>query len=150
MEKAASLDARERTLTRARLCTPCRIREKRNVPRRLEFLRTCRDEGAGHHAIPCGAPRWVLASYLPYTSSHSLEEDTMSDRTVAGAVAAFAALLTLAQLLWMFDLFPPAAALAGGNGALFAGAIAMWLFATLGPLAAAAIVLLMTADRTGS
>lgn len=72
----------------------------------------------------------------------------MSDRVLAGGVAALAAILTLIQLLWMFGMFSPADALGGRNGALYASAIAAWFFITLAPLAAAAIILLMTRDDT--
>jgi hypothetical protein len=72
----------------------------------------------------------------------------MSDRVLAGGVAAVAAILTLVQLLWMFGMFSPADALAGRNGALYASALAAWFFFTLAPLVAAAIILLMTRDDT--
>ena len=68
----------------------------------------------------------------------------MSDRFVSGAVAAVAAILTFMQLLWMFGMFSPAAAVAGRNGAGYAMVLAAWFFFTLAPLAAAAIVLLGT------
>ena len=68
----------------------------------------------------------------------------MSGRLLAGGVAAVAAILTLVQLLWMFGMFSPAAALAGRNGALYASALVAWFFFTLAPLVAAAIILLMT------
>jgi hypothetical protein len=70
----------------------------------------------------------------------------MSDRLVAGAVAAVAAILTLIQLLWMFGMFSPADALGGRNGALYASALAAWFFFALAPLVATAILLLMTRD----
>ena len=70
----------------------------------------------------------------------------MSDRLVAGGVAAVAAILTLIQLLWMFGMFSPADALGGRNGAVYASALVAWFFFTLAPLAAAAIILLMTRD----
>jgi len=70
----------------------------------------------------------------------------MSDRLVAGAVAAVAAILTLIQLLWMFGMFSPADALGGRNGAVYASALVAWFFFTLAPLVAAAILLLMTRD----
>jgi hypothetical protein len=70
----------------------------------------------------------------------------MSDRMLAGGVAAVAAILTLIQLLWMFGMFSPADALGGRNGALYAGALVAWFFFTLAPLVAAAILLLMTRE----
>jgi hypothetical protein len=70
----------------------------------------------------------------------------MSDRVLAGGVAAIVAILTLIQLLWMFGMFSPADALGGRNGALYASALAAWFFVTLAPLVAAAILLLMTRD----
>jgi len=72
----------------------------------------------------------------------------MSDRLVAGGVAAVAAILTLIQLLWMFGMFSPADALGGRNGAVYASAPVAWFFFTLAPLVAAAIILLMTRDDT--
>jgi hypothetical protein len=72
----------------------------------------------------------------------------MSDRLVGGAVAAVAAILTFVQLLWMFGMFSPADALGGRNGAVYAIALAGWFFFTLGPLVAAAIILLMTRDES--
>jgi hypothetical protein len=74
----------------------------------------------------------------------------MSDRMLAGGVAAVGAILTLVQLLWMFGMFSPADALAGRNGAMYASALAGWFFITLAPLAAAAIILLMTRDDATS
>lgn len=71
----------------------------------------------------------------------------MSRRVLAGGVAAVIAVLTLIQLLWMFGMFPPADALGGRNGALYAGALAAWFLITLAPLVAAAIILLMTRDQ---
>jgi hypothetical protein len=71
----------------------------------------------------------------------------MSDRFVGGSVAAVAAALTLMQLLWMFGLFSPAAALAGRNGAGYAMLLAAWFFFTLAPLVAGAIILLMTRNE---
>lgn len=68
----------------------------------------------------------------------------MSDRFVVGAVAGVAAILTLFQLLWMFGMFSPATALDGRNGAMYASMVAAWLFFTLAPLVAGAIILLMT------
>jgi hypothetical protein len=68
----------------------------------------------------------------------------MSDRVLAGGVAAVIGFLTLLQLLWMFGMFSPADALGGRTGALYASALAAWFLMTLAPLAAAAIVLLMT------
>jgi hypothetical protein len=68
----------------------------------------------------------------------------MSDRLLAGGLAAVAAILTLVQLLWMFGMFSPADALGGRNGAVYASAIAAWFFFTLAPLVAAAVILLMT------
>ena len=72
----------------------------------------------------------------------------MSDRLLAGGVAAVAAILTLVQLLWMFGMFSPADALGGRNGAVYAIALVAWFFFTLGPLVAAAIILLMTRDES--
>ena len=72
----------------------------------------------------------------------------MSDRLIAGGIATVAAILTLVQLLWMFGMFSPADALGGRNGAVYASALAAWFFFTLAPLAAAAIILLMTRDDT--
>jgi len=86
---------------------------------------------------------------LFYFSTYG-SEVAMSDRLVAGAVAAVAAILTLIQLLWMFGMFSPADALAGRNGALYASALVAWFFVTLAPLVAAAILLLMTRDDTTS
>ena len=71
----------------------------------------------------------------------------MSYRVLAGAVAAVIAILTLIQLLWMFGMFSPADALGGRNGAVYASALAAWFLITLAPLAAAAIILLMTRDQ---
>jgi hypothetical protein len=68
----------------------------------------------------------------------------MSDRVLAGGVAAVIAILTLIQLLWMFGMFSPADALGGRDGALYASALAVWFLITLAPLVAAAIILLMT------
>jgi hypothetical protein len=68
----------------------------------------------------------------------------MSDRVVAGGVAAVIAILTLIQLLWMFGMFSPADALGGRTGAVYASALAAWFLITLAPLVAAAIILLMT------
>ncbi len=73
----------------------------------------------------------------------------MSNRTVAGAVAAVAAVLTLVQLLWMYGLMSPASAVGGHvNGAFIGSMIAAWFWVTLGLLVAAAIILLMTGDET--
>jgi hypothetical protein len=72
----------------------------------------------------------------------------MSDRLVGGGVAAVAAILTLVQLLWMFGMFSPADALGGRNGAVYAITLVAWFFCTLGPLVAAAIILLMTRDES--
>ena len=71
----------------------------------------------------------------------------MSDRVLAGGVAAVAAILTLVQLLWMFGMFSPADALAGRNGAVYASALASLFFFTLAPLVAAAVILLMTRNE---
>ncbi len=71
----------------------------------------------------------------------------MSDRVLAGRVAAVIAVLTLIQMLWMFGMFTPASALGGRNGALYASALAVWFLITLAPLVAAAIILLMTRDQ---
>lgn len=68
----------------------------------------------------------------------------MSDRLVVGALATVVASLTLVQLLWMFGMFSPADALGGRNGAVYASALAAWFLITLAPLAATAIILLMT------
>ena len=70
----------------------------------------------------------------------------MTDRRLAGAVAAVAAVLTLLQLLWMFGMFSPADALGGRTGAFYAGLLAAWFWGTLGLLVAAAVILLMTTD----
>ena len=70
----------------------------------------------------------------------------MSDRRLIGGVVAIAAVLTLVQLLWMFWMFSPADALAGRNGFVYAGMIAVWFWGTLGLLVAAAVILLMTSD----
>jgi hypothetical protein len=59
-------------------------------------------------------------------------------------VATVAAILTLVQLLWMFGMFSPAAAVGGHNGAGYAMLLAAWFFFTLAPLAATATILLMT------
>jgi hypothetical protein len=72
----------------------------------------------------------------------------MTDRALAGAVAAVVAVLTLVQLLWMFGMFSPADALAGRTGAFYAGVLAVWFLGTLGLLVAAAVILLMTTDDT--
>jgi hypothetical protein len=85
--------------------------------------------------------RWTVASDLRCMPG---TEDSMPDRLLGGAIAAMAAALTLVQLLWLYGLFSPAAALAGRNGAGFAMVVAAWLFFTLAPLVAAAIILLMT------
>jgi hypothetical protein len=71
-------------------------------------------------------------------------EGDMSDRVLVGGVAAVAAILTLIQMLWMFGMFSPADALSGRDGAFYASALAVWFLITLAPLAAAAIILLMT------
>ena len=70
----------------------------------------------------------------------------MSNRLLAGGLAAVAAVLTLVQLLWMFGMFSPAAALAGRNGAVYASLVAAWFVLTLALLVAAAVILLMTTD----
>ena len=72
----------------------------------------------------------------------------MSDRMLAGGLAAVAAILTLVQVLWMFGMFSPADALAGRNGAVYASMIVAWLFFTLPLLTAAAVILLMATDNT--
>jgi hypothetical protein len=72
----------------------------------------------------------------------------MSDRMLAGGLAAVAAMLTLVQLLWMFGMFSPADALAGRNGAVYASVVAAWFFLTLAPLVAGAVILLMATDDT--
>jgi hypothetical protein len=73
----------------------------------------------------------------------------MSNRTLAGAVAAVAATLTLVQLFWMYGLMSPASAVGGHvNGALIGSLIAAWCWVTFTLLAAAAIILLMTRDET--
>ena len=72
----------------------------------------------------------------------------MSDRVLAGGVAAVVAILTLLQLLWMFGMFSPADALGGRTGAVYASALAAWFLLTLAPLAAVAIILLMTRDQS--
>ena len=68
----------------------------------------------------------------------------MSDRLLIGAIVAVGAILTLVQLLWMFGMFSPADALGGRDGAVYASALAAWFLITLAPMAAAAIILLMT------
>jgi hypothetical protein len=68
----------------------------------------------------------------------------MSDRLLIGGLAAVGAILTLVQMLWMFGMFSPADALGGRNGAVYASALAAWFLITLAPLAAGAIILLMT------
>lgn len=72
----------------------------------------------------------------------------MSDRLLAGGLAAIAAILTLIQLLWMFGMFSPADGIGGRDGAVYAGMIAAWFFITLPLLAAAAVILLMARDET--
>jgi hypothetical protein len=67
----------------------------------------------------------------------------MSDRLLGGAMAAVAAVLTLMQLVWMFGMFSPAS-VAGHDGSGYATLLAAWFFVTLSPLAATAIILLMT------
>ena len=68
----------------------------------------------------------------------------MSDRLLIGGLAAVGAILTLVQMLWMFGMFSPADALGGRDGAVYASALAAWFLITLAPMAAAAIILLMT------
>jgi hypothetical protein len=68
----------------------------------------------------------------------------MTDRKLAGGVAAVVAILTLVQLLWMFGMFSPADALAGRTGFLYAGMIAAWFWGSLAVLVATAVILLMT------
>jgi len=80
-------------------------------------------------------------------STETRRKSAMSYRVLAGAVAAVIAILTLIQLLWMFGMFSPADALGGRNGAVYASALAAWFLITLAPLAAAAIILLMTRDQ---
>jgi len=70
----------------------------------------------------------------------------MTDRMLAGGVAAVVAALTLVQLLWMFGMFSPADALDGRNGFIYAGMIAAWFWGTLAILVAAAVILLMATD----
>ena len=72
----------------------------------------------------------------------------MSDRRLIGGVVTMAAILTLVQLLWMFEMFSPADALAGRTGFFYAGMIAAWFWGTLGLLVAAAVILLMTSSDT--
>jgi hypothetical protein len=90
-----------------------------------------------------------MASELPLPTVEGKvgERAAMSDRVLAGGVAAVAAILTLVQLLWMFGMFSPADALGGRNGALYASALAGWFFITLAPLVAVAIILLLTRDE---
>ena len=72
----------------------------------------------------------------------------MPDRTIAGGVAAVAAVLTLLQLVWMFGMMSPASAVGGhANGAIYAGLLAAWFWTTFTVLTAAAIILLMTRDE---
>jgi hypothetical protein len=71
----------------------------------------------------------------------------MSNRTLAGAAAAVAAVLTLVQLVWMYGLMSPASAVGGDvTGALIGSVIAAWFWMTFGLLVAAAIILLMSRD----
>jgi hypothetical protein len=72
----------------------------------------------------------------------------MSDRLLAGGIAAVAAILTLVQLLWMFGMFSPAEALAGRTGFVYASMLAVWFLGTLALLVAAAVILLMAGDDT--
>ena len=72
----------------------------------------------------------------------------MTNRMLAGALAGLAAILTLVQLLWMFGMFSPADALGGRNGAMYASMLAGWFLGTFALLVAAAIILLMTSDKT--
>jgi hypothetical protein len=73
-------------------------------------------------------------------------EFLMSDRMLAGGLAAVAAILTLFQLLWMFGMFSPADALAGRTGFIYASMLAAWFLFTLALLVAAAVILLMATD----
>ena len=72
----------------------------------------------------------------------------MTNRMLAGALAGLAAILTLVQLLWRFGMFSPADALGGRNGAMYASMLAGWFLGTFALLVAAAIILLMTSDKT--
>lgn len=72
----------------------------------------------------------------------------MTNRMLAGGLAGVAAILTLVQLVWMFGMFSPADALSGRNGAMYASMLAGWFVITFALLAAAALILLMTSDKT--
>jgi len=76
------------------------------------------------------------------------EESPMTDRMLAGGLAGVAAILTLVQLLWMFGMFSPTDALGGRNGAMYASMLAGWFFGTFALLLVAALILLMTSDKT--
>lgn len=70
----------------------------------------------------------------------------MTDRMLAGGVAAFVGAFTLVQLLWMFGMFSPAEALAGRTGFIYAGMIAAWFWGTLAIFVATALILLIATD----
>ena len=70
----------------------------------------------------------------------------MTDRMLAGGVAAVVAALTLVQLLWMFGMFSPADALASRTGFVYAGMLALWFWGTGAIFVAAAVILLMAND----
>ena len=70
----------------------------------------------------------------------------MTDRMLAGGVAAFVAALTFVQLLWMFGMFSPADALSGRTGFIYAGMIAAWFWGSLAILVAASVILLMATE----
>ena len=72
----------------------------------------------------------------------------MTNRMLAGGLASVAAILTLVQLVWMFGMFSPADALGGRNGAMYASMLAGWFLGTFALLVAAALILLMTGDKT--
>jgi hypothetical protein len=72
----------------------------------------------------------------------------MTNRMLAGGLAGVAAVLTLVQLVWMFGMFSPADAIGGRNGAMYASMLAGWFVLTFALLAAAALILLMTSDKT--
>jgi len=71
----------------------------------------------------------------------------MSNRTLMGATAGVAAVLTLLQLLWMYGMMSPAAVLGGtANGAMFGSMIAGWFWMTLALLVPGAILLYLFRD----
>ena len=71
----------------------------------------------------------------------------MTNRTILGAAAGVAAVLTLLQLLWMFGMMSPAEVLGGNaNGALFGSLIAAWFWMTFALLVPGAILLYLFRD----